>query len=232
MGSIQATPIPVSLSRHGTQSDTPTADHKPDTDREGGGGAGEEATQTLAPPNQLHSSSFTPSAIDAQRLVHLKTVGPLEAISLHSLEKPTLEKSSSKEEEFLGSLSPPSTITTVNGRGQFADLFLPPPPTPPPLPPSPTKSSLTVSRSRAAKTPSPSGQKSSLLRSKSTTPTTPKHSPSASRKQVGGRDSVEGPSRKSSEKTVQRVASEREKLLQPKRAKFCQIGKAISGMFG
>jgi len=131
----------------------------------------------------------------------------------------------SKEEGFLAGLVLPSNAHTSEGKGMFKELFLPPPPIPDIshiLSPSPSKRNLS---------PSPSKE--------STDKITAKKSPGSSRSSTPARDhstssspslSRKNPSRSSSSMKLSRNDSrsrlvEKEKLLQPKRERFCLPGE-------
>lgn len=122
------------------------------------------------------------------------------------------------EQNFLDGLIQPNLIVTVNGQAFIEELFLPPPP-------PADMSMLPGSKSLESEKP---GRKSSISRSSTSSP---KHkggrkspssptlstSPSHSKKKIGKTDS------QFSSKSGQKV----EKLLQPKREKYCIPGRYI-----
>ena len=179
----------------------------------------EDGLTRTSSTQELHYSSLTPSTTDITRTKLLYDFGGLsrpESKSLYAINNPPVEKSSVKEEQFLASLLPPSHARTKCGKGILKELFLPPPPTPDIshlLSPTSSKRDLPEQTKRS------SSSRRSLSRSRSTSPSavSPKASPTQSRKKMDS--AAQG--RKSSEK----IALEKEKLLNPKREKFCIPGE-------
>lgn len=246
-------PTPASLSRPGTQATTASlAEHNPkggssppfqshgESDilrSTSQGDLLQDQKSVKVEDDQLHTSSthelhssHSSTTVDQQ---HSTSLYPLsfalsrqETRSLTDIRKHQLDKGmTSKEEGFLAGLVLPSNAHTSEGKGAFKELFLPPPPIPDIshiLSPSPSKRNLS---------PSPSKE--------STDKITAKKSPGSSRSSTPARDrstssspshSRKDPSRSSSSMKLSRNDSrsrlvEKEKLLQPKRERFCLPGE-------
>lgn len=242
-------PTPASLSRPGTQATTASLeDHNRSSPRlqSLGEGDGLKSTSQVVLQDQksvqveddqlrttstheLHSAHSS-TAVDQQRSIslypHSFALSRPETKSLTDIRKHQTEKGmTSKEEGFLAGLVPPSKAHTSEGKGVFKELFLPPPPIPDIshiLSPSPSKRSLSPSPSKES-----ANRKTAKKSPGSSRSSTPAHdrsvssSPSHSRKSLGHSSSSKKLSRNDSRSRL----AEREKLLQPKRERFCHPGE-------
>lgn len=164
---------------------------------------------------ELHSVSLSPLAMrkrSGSMAVHSLGDGSQSMVLSKSEDSKVF---GSKEEEFIAGLMQPELVVLTDGKAVIRELFLPPPPTPDILHIlTPTPSTI----SRTLNTPSKSG--SSLKLSNSTTPRaiTPSRSPSKS--------PASGKRRKTCDvgSTINLMKS-KEKLLQPKREKYCPPGR-------
>ena len=186
--------------------------------------------------HELHAASLAPGSVTTKQSVSpsKSDLSRQETKSLYSMDKlPTEEQSISSEgEEFLAKLVTPSKAATKDGVVTFTELFLPPPPIPDmthilsPTPSNSDASTLAAAEKTKGKATSGQSRKSgagSVASSRGNTPSplSPRQgSPRDNRKTMGG----SGRRKKSSEKLKQIV---QEKLLKPKRDKYCPTGDLV-----
>lgn len=160
---------------------------------------------------ELHSSSLSPLTLrkrSGSMATHSSPDGSQSVVLSKSEESRVF---GSKEEEFIASLMQPELVVITDGRAIIRELFLPPPPAPDIshiLTPSTT--------SRALNAPSISG--SNVTNSRSTTP----------RSQTPSRSPSKSPGKKQRSYDVEstvNLTKSKEKLLQPKREKYCPPGR-------
>lgn len=166
---------------------------------------------------ELHSTSLSPTTMR-------KRSGSVATRSLaDGSQSVVLSKSDdskvfgSKEEQFIAGLMEPELVVTVDGKAVVRELFLPPPPAP--------DMSHILSTSKNLNAPSKLSLVSSASRSTSPRQRTPRHGE--------GKDSVaslvksprQSPRRPTNQSgsTISLLKS-KEKLLQPKREKYCPPG--------
>lgn len=152
-----------------------------------------------------------------------------ETKSLGDMKKHPDKTMTNKEEAFLASLVVPSVAQTSKGRGEFKELFLPPPPLPD------ISHILYTSPSKRTQTPSPSKESSDNKKQTRKSPgssqsSTPVHDPSSSSLSSHSKKNLtQGVSSTKLKKTSPKSnsptkLSEKQKLLQPSRERFCLPG--------
>ena len=202
-------------------------------------------TNLKAEEDLLHSSSThelhpRPStSLDQQYGTALHTsqsfgLSRPETKSLSDIKKHPDKTLTNKEEAFLASLVIPSVAQTNKGRGEFKELFLPPPPVPD------ISHILSTSPSKRNQTPSPMKEPCDKKQTKkspgSSRSNTPAHDPSSSSLSSHSKKNLtQGISSTKLKKSPPKSNSptklvEKQKLLQPSRERFCLPGKS-SGVY-
>ena len=187
----------------------------------------------------LHSSSThelhpRPTSVDQQYgttlcLPQSFALSRPETKSLGDMKKHQDKTMTSKEEGFIASLVTPSVAQTSKGRGEFKELFLPPPPLPD------ISHILSTNPSKRTRTPSPSKESSDNKKQTRKPPgssqsSTPVHdSSSSSLSSHSKKNLTQGVSSTKLKKTPPKSnsptkLSEKQKLLQPSRERFCLPG--------
>lgn len=194
--------------------------------------------------NLLHSSSThelhpRPSTSDDQQYgaslytSHSFGLSRPETKSLSDMKKHPDKTITNKEEAFLASLVVPSVVQTNKGRGEFKELFLPPPPIPD------ISQILSTSPSKRSQTPSskePCDKKQTKKSPGSSRSSTPAQDPSSSSLSSHSKKNLtQGISSTKLKKSPPKSNSptklfEKQKLLQPSRGRFCLPGKS-SGVY-
>ena len=198
-------------------------------------------TNLKAEEDLLHSSSthelhpHPPTSVDQQYGTALYTsqsfaLSRPETKSLSDMKKHPDKTITKKEEAFLASLVIPSVAQTNKGRGEFKELFLPPPPVPD------ISHILSTSPSKRSQTPSPMKEPCDKKRTKkspaSSRSSTPAHDPSSSSLSSHSKKNLtQGISSTKLKKSLPKSNSptklfEKQKLLQPSRERFCLPGKS------
>lgn len=187
----------------------------------------------------LHSSSThelhpRPTSVDQQYgttlcLPQSFALSRPETKSLGDMKKHPDKTMTNKEEAFLASLVTPLVAQTSKGRGEFKELFLPPPPLPD------ISHILSTNPSKRTRTPSPSKESSDNKKQTRKPPgssqsSTPVHdSSSSSLSSHSKKNLTQGVSSTKLKKTPPKSnsptkLSEKQKLLQPSRERFCLPG--------
>ena len=184
----------------------------------------EEMEATDTNKGNLHVASMTPSIIEkSQNPTNVLNLG-LSSPATKSMIMNEHQPEATEEERFLAALVSTSTAKTNDGRIEFKDLYIPPPPAPK------LNSVLEKASSKLHMT----------LSVETITPKVSKQGPKPPRSPVGSRST--SPSRSprqhqisettskkniTSKGNTKRKQNDKEKLLQVKRERFCAPGKYI-----
>ena len=185
---------------------------RPDGDEKLPGKQSEDLLATSSSTRlELHSSSLSPLTMrkrSGSMAIHGSPDGSQSVVLSKSEESRVF---GSKEEEFIANLIKPELIVITDGRAIIKELFLPPPPAPDIshiLTPSTTSNSPSISSSNVKLTGSHS------ITPRVLTPSRSSKSPSSGKRQ-----------RSHDAGSTTNLTKSKEKLLQPKREKYCQPGK-------